>query len=83
MTGSSCSIPNCTEYNDFGCVSCACGYFLTSERNCKKMVEGCVRYQRGVCINCAAHYKLKGGFCQIDGCAQYDGSSCLKCGENY
>lgn len=69
--GNHCDIPHCKSYNDFGCVGCECGYYLTGEKDCKEVSSGCVRYQRGICSNCLPHYKLKGGSCQIDGCVQY------------
>ena len=83
MVGNHCSIENCKTFNDYGCTNCECGYYLTSDRNCREIEPGCLRYQRGKCINCISHYKLKGGACQIDGCKDYSGNSCEKCDDNY
>ena len=49
--------------NDYGCVTCLCGFYLDKDKNCQKVEAGCIRYQRGRCINCLDHYKLKGGVC--------------------
>jgi hypothetical protein len=29
-----CDIKNCKEYNDFGCESCECGYYITKKMTC-------------------------------------------------
>lgn len=48
------------------------------------MEQGCIRYERGVCIDCLAHYSLKAGTCQIEGCVKYSsGSSCEACDTDY
>ena len=83
LNANHCDIPNCKQFNDFGCTACDCGYYLTPQRDCKEADQGCLRYQRGSCINCLPHYKLKGGVCQIDGCIEYFGNFCEKCDEHY
>lgn len=35
MNGNHCYIPKCKTYNDYGCVGCECGYYLTADRSCK------------------------------------------------
>ena len=42
-----------------------------------------MRYERGHCVNCLPHYKLKGGVCEIEGCTDYDNHYCEKCKEEY
>lgn len=79
MNGNHCDIAHCKSYNDFGCVGCECGYYLSADKTCKEVTSGCIQYSRGMCANCLPHYKLKGGFCQIDGCLSYQGSSCERC----
>ena len=32
-----CDIKHCKDYNDFGCESCECGFFITSKMICEKM----------------------------------------------
>lgn len=32
----SCIVKNCKRYNDFGCYSCECGYYITENRACRK-----------------------------------------------
>lgn len=58
-----CDIDNCKILNDYGCTSCECGFYLTADRTCQPIQPGCLRYQNGVCKDCLAHYKLKGGVC--------------------
>jgi hypothetical protein len=78
-----CTIKQCKSYNDFGCISCECGYYLTEQRNCQKVQQGCLKHYRGVCVNCLPHYKLKGGSCVIDGCLEYQSQFCQSCAADY
>ena len=32
-----CFIKDCKTYNDFGCISCECGFYITENRSCAKM----------------------------------------------
>ena len=67
--GNHCDIEDCQTLNDYGCVACECGSYLTEERKCKNVERGCMRYQRGKCVNCFPHFELKkNGVCEIDGC---------------
>ena len=61
----SCNIKNCRSLNDYGCVSCECGYYLAPDGTCSDISYGCLRYEKGVCKDCQPHYKLKSGVCQI------------------
>lgn len=72
-------MPNCQTINDFGCVTCQCGFYLTKDRLCLKSESGCLRYERAKCIDCLNHYRLKGGVCEIEGCKKYDQNACLEC----
>lgn len=54
--------------NDYGCVGCKCGFYLTEDKECKKIENGCLRLVRGNCMNCLPHYDLKDGKCLIEGC---------------
>lgn len=47
------------------------------------MTDGCLRYNRGKCVDCMPHYRLKGGECSIEGCQEYEGNSCKVCDEKY
>ena len=79
-----CVIPNCKRYNDYGCYSCQCGFFITEKHSCRKYEEGCLKYYRGVCESCLPGFKMFGGSCQIDGCEKYaDGKQCAACKEEY
>ncbi|CAM6005797.1 unnamed protein product [Sphagnum balticum] len=78
-----CLIPNCKALNDFGCVSCECGFYLTQIRGCQKLPDGCLKSSRGVCVECLPHYKLKGGSCVIEGCSDYEDEGCKSCSEDY
>lgn len=78
-----CDISDCQTLNDYGCVTCECGFYLTKDRTCAEIDQGCIRYERGHCVNCLSHYKLKGGACQIDGCEEYSGQACTKCHPDY
>jgi hypothetical protein len=78
-----CIISQCKSYNDYSCVTCECGYYLTSQGNCKKMDTGCVRYQRGQCTDCLPNFKLKGNECLIEGCEEIKGLRCVKCSKGY
>lgn len=35
LSNGNCDITNCKTYNEYKCVACNCGYFLTSEGVCK------------------------------------------------
>lgn len=83
LDGKHCDIEHCRKFNDFGCVTCECGFYLTEERDCMEVSQGCLRYSKGKCINCLPHYKLKGGVCEIDGCLEYSGFECNKCDEDF
>lgn len=65
LNGQHCDIDQCRILNDYGCVSCECGFYLTPERDCKPIASGCLRYEKGICRDCLPHYKLKGGVCEI------------------
>lgn len=79
----SCVIKNCKRYNDFGCYSCECGYYITENRSCRKYEDGCLKYYRSVCTECMPHYRLKGGVCSIEGCIEHKSSVCVSCSEEY
>lgn len=79
----SCGIRNCKRYNDYGCYSCECGYYITQTRSCKKYEDGCVKYYRGICTECMPHFKLRGGACMIDGCLEHQNHMCVSCKEDY
>jgi len=63
ISNGNCEISNCKTYNEYKCVTCNCGYYLTFEGVCKAMDLGCIRYQRGQCTDCLPSYKLKGNKC--------------------
>ena len=65
LNGQHCDIDQCRILNDYGCVSCECGFYLTPDRDCKPISPGCLRYEKGICRDCLPHYKLKGGVCEI------------------
>lgn len=58
-----CEIKDCASYNEYGCVACECGFYLTNEGKCKELASGCIRYQRGVCSDCQPHFTLKNSKC--------------------
>lgn len=78
-----CEVPNCKSHNEYGCVSCECGFYLTPDRKCSEITQGCIRYNRGVCSDCMQHFKLKGGICDIEGCLKLDGIRCVQCDSAY
>lgn len=78
-----CKIQNCKTYNDYKCVACECGYFLTEQGVCKRAKTGCVRYQRGQCTDCLPNFRLKGSDCEIEGCLDLKDLKCTRCDENY
>lgn len=77
--GGDCIIAHCKKYNDYGCVACECGYFLTPQGICKRIQTGCVRYQRGQCTDCLPNFKLKGSDCEIEGCLDMKDLKCTRC----
>ena len=79
----SCGIRNCKRYNDYGCYSCECGYYITQTHSCKKYEDGCSKYNRGICTECMPHFKLRGGVCMIDGCLEHKNHMCASCKEDY
>ena len=79
----SCRIKNCKSYNDYGCYSCECGYYVTEGYTCRKMEEGCLKYYRGSCSQCLPHYRLHGGSCLIEGCLKQTTRDCTSCGAEY
>lgn len=83
LANGNCEITNCKTYNEYRCVACNCGYYLTPEGVCKIMEQGCVRYQRGQCTDCLPNFKLKGSSCEMEGCLDLIGLHCKKCGHNY
>ena len=78
-----CTINKCKDYNDFGCESCDCGFYLTRTGECKKIDEGCIRYQKGICTDCYPPYTLQGIGCVIDGCQELESGRCSRCGPEY
>lgn len=78
-----CEIPNCQNYNEYGCTVCQCGYYLTAERTCSQIGQGCIRYNRGVCTDCMPEFTLKNGVCSIEGCAIANGLKCSTCQSGY
>ena len=78
-----CYIPNCKALNDYGCVSCECGFFITEDRRCQKLPCGCLKVTRGVCVECLPHYKLTGGVCSIEGCLSLANNRCTDCKADY
>lgn len=74
-----CEINQCKTYNDYKCVACNCGFFLTQNGICKAMDTGCVRYQRGQCTDCLPNFRLKGSVCQIEGCLDIKNLKCTQC----
>lgn len=65
LNGEHCEVSDCQSLNDYGCTTCQCGFYLDRDRGCKKADDGCLRYERGKCINCLDHYRLKAGICEI------------------
>ena len=43
------------------------------------METGCIRYQRGKCIDCQSIFRLRGAHCEIEGCNKMEGSACSEC----
>lgn len=78
-----CDIQHCKSYNDYKCVACQCGYFLTDKGVCKTMDTGCVRYQRGQCTDCLPNFRLKGNQCEIEGCLDLKSLKCNRCSSEY
>jgi hypothetical protein len=78
-----CSVANCKSHNDFGCTTCECGYYLTPDRKCNEMTNGCIRYSRGNCVDCMHNFVLKGNVCEIEGCNKMEGVKCVECKETY
>lgn len=74
---------NCQSHNEFGCVACECGFYLTPDRKCNQIAQGCIRYNRGICTDCMANFQLKGGVCDIEGCLKIDGIRCAQCADGY
>lgn len=35
LVGKNCEISDCVTYNDYGCTSCACGFYLTPDNKCE------------------------------------------------
>lgn len=83
VSNGNCEISHCKTYNDYKCVACECGFFLTSDGICKSMETGCVRYQRGQCTDCLPNFRLKGSQCLIEGCSQMTGLKCTACSTAY
>lgn len=83
LSNGNCEIPNCKGYNEYRCVTCNCGYYLTPEGLCKPMELGCIRYQRAQCTDCLPSFRLKGSKCEIEGCSEMDGLQCVRCSEEY
>ena len=83
LNNGNCEINHCKTYNDYQCVACQCGFFLTSRGVCKRIETGCVRYQRGQCTDCLPIFRLKGSQCEIEGCEEVDNLKCKKCSEDY
>jgi hypothetical protein len=83
LNAGDCEIPYCKTYNDYKCVACDCGFFLESHGLCKPMVTGCVRYQRGQCVDCLPNFRLKGAECEMEGCKEIKDLKCVKCTADY
>lgn len=83
LNNGNCEIPHCKTYNDYKCVACNCGFFLTSTGVCKSLETGCVRYQRGQCTDCLPNFRLKGNSCVIEGCESIKDLKCSKCSSEY
>lgn len=83
LANGNCDITNCKTYNEYKCVACHCGYFLTFDGTCKANEVGCVRYQRSQCTDCLPGFLLKGSKCDKEGCLDLNGIKCKKCGPKY
>jgi hypothetical protein len=83
LSNGHCIIGHCKAYNDYSCVACDCGFYLTPQGACKKMEAGCVRYQRGQCTDCLPNFRLKGSQCIIEGCEEVNALRCIKCAKGY
>ena len=83
LSSGHCSIDNCKSYSDFGCVACECGYYITKDRICLKIEEGCIRHQKGVCTDCYPPFQLQGASCVLDGCRKMSGLHCDECMPEY
>ena len=83
LNNGNCLIEHCKSYNDYKCVTCNCGYYLSNAGICKKIETGCVRYQRGECTDCLPNFRLKGSQCEVEGCEELKDMKCVKCSSNF
>ena len=71
-----CEVDNCRSVNEYGCIACECGFYLTEGGICNEMMPGCLRYQRGVCTDCQKNWISQRGVCIIEGCLKMNGLEC-------
>ena len=83
LNDNDCTIKNCKVYNDYKCAACECGYFLTSTGICKSIADGCIRYQRGECIDCLPKWTLINNECELVGCRKIFDHKCATCKDEY
>lgn len=77
------SIPSCVSANEYGCVVCEAGTYLTKDRTCKSNQVGCLKYFRESCQLCLPEFKLVSGVCKMEGCTEYANNGCSQCSSAY
>jgi hypothetical protein len=73
------TVPNCNNHNEYGCIECQQGYFLTSKQTCQQYQPGCLDYWQEQCTACLPRFRLTGGVCLIEGCKDYNSDCCQQC----
>lgn len=76
-------VPNCLLTNEYGCVRCSEGFYLTRNRNCVQNQIGCIKHFREECQVCLPQFKLINGKCLMDGCKAYGTYGCTSCSSQY
>jgi len=78
------ALDNCKYQNEYGCVQCTDGFYLTLSRNCLKYEAGCLKYWQGSCVTCHPNFYMnQNKKCAIDACQTYNFDSCAECALNY
>lgn len=75
--------PECNIKNEYGCIGCNKGFFLTPAKECEPIEIGCLRYFHGQCQLCRPGFDLFEGKCRIDGCLEYGRTGCRECASSY
>jgi hypothetical protein len=65
--------------NEYGCVRCSEGFYLTKNRSCVRNQVGCIKHFREDCQLCLPQFKLINGKCLMDGCKAYGPNGCTAC----